>query len=70
MFKVGTPDTFKMFAILRPGAGRVTVKAPSRETFRMLLEVEGVAFDKNGRIDLLRYRWEARLSARRESPSR
>ena len=42
VFKVGTPDTFKMFAILRPGAARVTVKAPSPETYKMLLEV-GVA---------------------------
>jgi len=42
VFKIGTADTFKMFAILRPGDGRLTVKAPTTETYTMLIEV-GVA---------------------------
>ncbi|WP_427451059.1 MmcQ/YjbR family DNA-binding protein [Litorimonas sp. WD9-15] len=42
VFKVGTPDSFKMFAILRPGDDRLTVKAPTPETYAMLIEV-GVA---------------------------
>ena len=46
VFKVGTQADFKMFAILRPGAGnnegRLTVKAPDAEIRAMLIEV-GVA---------------------------
>ena len=42
VFKVGTKADFKMFAILRPGAGRLTVKAPDSEIRSMLIEV-GVA---------------------------
>ena len=42
VFKVGTQADFKMFAILRPGAGRLTVKAPDAEIRTMLIEV-GVA---------------------------
>ena len=42
VFKVGTKDDFKMFAILRPGAGRLTVKAPMQKSTSMLIEV-GVA---------------------------
>jgi len=39
VFKVDTPDSFKMFAILRPGDDRLTVKAPIPETYLMLIEV-------------------------------
>lgn len=42
VFKVGTRDTFKMFAILRPGNGEVTVKTMSAESRSLLIEV-GVA---------------------------
>jgi predicted DNA-binding protein (MmcQ/YjbR family) len=42
VFKVGTKTQFKMFAILRPGANRLTVKAPDAEIRAMLFEV-GVA---------------------------
>ncbi len=42
VFKVGTQTKFKMFAILRPGANRLTVKAPDAEIRAMLFEV-GVA---------------------------
>ena len=42
VFKVGTRDDFKMFAILSPGQNRLTVKAPSAEIRSMLIEV-GVA---------------------------
>lgn len=42
VFKVGTQTKFKMFAILRPGGNRLTVKAPNAEIRAMLFEV-GVA---------------------------
>ncbi len=42
VFKVGTQTQFKMFAILRPAANRLTVKAPDPEIRAMLFEV-GVA---------------------------
>jgi len=42
VFKVGTEADFKMFAILSPGQGRLTVKAPNAEIRSMLMEV-GVA---------------------------
>jgi len=42
VFKVGTQADFKMFAILRPGGNRLTVKAPNAEIRAMLIEV-GVA---------------------------
>ena len=42
VFKVGTETDFKMFAILRPGKDRLTVKAPDAEIRSMLIEV-GVA---------------------------
>jgi predicted DNA-binding protein (MmcQ/YjbR family) len=42
VFKVGMQTHFKMFAILRPGANRLTVKAPNAEIRAMLFEV-GVA---------------------------
>ena len=42
VFKVGTKADFKMFAILRPGANRLTIKAPDAEIRSMLIEV-GVA---------------------------
>ena len=42
VFKVGTKADFKMFAILRPGRNRLTVKAPNAEIRTMLIEV-GVA---------------------------
>jgi len=42
VFKVGTRDDFKMFAIMRPGKNRLTVKAPNAEIRAMLIEV-GVA---------------------------
>ena len=42
VFKVGTQADFKMFAILRPGKDRLTVKAPNAEIRSMLIEV-GVA---------------------------
>ena len=42
VFKVGTQTDFKMFAILRPGENRLTVKAPNAEIRAMLIEV-GVA---------------------------
>ena len=42
VFKIGTAADFKMFAILRPGANRLTVKAASAESRAMLIEV-GVA---------------------------
>jgi len=42
VFKVGTEADFKMFAILSPGQGRLTVKAPDAEIRAMLIEV-GVA---------------------------
>lgn len=40
----------------------------SDELQRLLLEAEGVEFGTNGRIDLRRYRWEPRLTKRRERP--
>ena len=42
VFKVGTETDFKMFASLRPGKNRLTVKAPNAEIRAMLIEV-GVA---------------------------
>ena len=42
VFKVGTKADFKMFAILSPGQGRLTVKAPDPEIRAMLIEA-GVA---------------------------
>lgn len=42
VYKVGDPDTFKMFAILNPGKRQLTVKTSSRETADLLIEV-GVA---------------------------
>ena len=42
VFKVGTKADFKMFAILRQGGGRLTVKAPDSEIRSMLIDV-GVA---------------------------
>jgi len=42
VFKVGTTSDFKMFAILLPGAARLTVKAPNPEIRSMLFEA-GVA---------------------------
>ena len=42
VFKVGTQTDFKMFAILRPGGDRLTVKAPDAEIRAMLIDV-GVA---------------------------
>ena len=39
VFKVGTKADFKMFAILRPGENRLTVKAPNAEIRAMLIEV-------------------------------
>jgi methylated-DNA-protein-cysteine methyltransferase related protein len=38
----------------------------SHELQRLLLSAEGVATDARGRIDLSRYRWERRASARRK----
>ena len=42
VFKVGTASSFKMFAILRPGANRLTVKASDADVRQLLIEV-GVA---------------------------
>jgi methylated-DNA-protein-cysteine methyltransferase-like protein len=42
----------------------------SHELQRLLLEAEGVEFDSKGRIDLRRYRWEARASSGRARPPR
>ena len=42
VFKVGTSERFKMFAILRPGSGEVTVKCPDGDTRDLLIEA-GVA---------------------------
>ena len=42
VFKVGTSERFKMFAILRPNSGEVTVKCPDRDTRDLLIEA-GVA---------------------------
>ena len=42
VFKVGTRVDFKMFAILRPGESRLTVKVQDEEIRSMLIEV-GVA---------------------------
>ena len=42
VFKVGTSETFKMFAILRHGSGEVTVKCPDGDTRDLLIEA-GVA---------------------------
>ena len=39
VFKVGTRADFKMFAILRPGENRLTVKAPNPSIRAMLIEV-------------------------------
>ena len=39
VFKVGTRADFKMFAILKPGANRLTVKAPDAEIRAMLIDV-------------------------------
>ena len=37
VYKVGDPDTFKMFAILNPGKGQLTVKTANREVADMLI---------------------------------
>jgi len=42
VFKVGTRDDFKMFAILRPGHNRLAVKAPNADICHLLFEA-GVA---------------------------
>jgi len=39
VFKVGTKSDFKMFAILNPGKGRLTVKTPDADVRAMLIEV-------------------------------
>lgn len=50
--------------------GEVSARAAgdSHELQRMLLEAEGVEFDKKGRVDLKRFRWDAK--ARGESTPR
>jgi predicted DNA-binding protein (MmcQ/YjbR family) len=63
VFKVGTRDTFKMFAILRPGAGEVTVKASSPEVRQLLIEV-GVG---RAHSHLPRGNWIVLLTDRLES---
>ncbi|MEL6687815.1 MAG: MmcQ/YjbR family DNA-binding protein [Pseudomonadota bacterium] len=42
VYKVGTPDKFKMFAILNPGKAHLTLKLSSPETADLLIEA-GVA---------------------------
>lgn len=42
----------------------------SHELQRMLLEAEGIEFDARGKIDLRRYRWEARRPQRRNTPEK
>ena len=48
VFKVGTRESFKMFAILLPGKNSLTVKAPDMETCQLLFEA-GVA-EKNAHL--------------------
>ncbi|WP_298913831.1 MmcQ/YjbR family DNA-binding protein [uncultured Algimonas sp.] len=42
VYKIGDPETFKMFAILNPGKSQLTIKTPDRETANVLIEA-GVA---------------------------
>jgi len=42
----------------------------SHELQRMLLEAEGIEFDARGKIDLRRYRWEARRPQRSNTPEK
>ena len=42
VYKVGTPDKFKMFAILTPGKARLTLKLSNPDTATLLIEA-GVA---------------------------
>ena len=42
VYKVGTPEKFKMFAILSPGNSRLTLKLSNPETANLLIEA-GVA---------------------------
>jgi len=39
--------------------GKISLRGPSAETQRRLLEDEGVVFDERSRIDLKNYQWRA-----------